>query len=369
VAQFPPIRITIAAIDRVSRTFRKIEGRTSVLRSKLAKIGRTAAVVSGALLSIGSSAAYAGTRLVTGFIDKASGLVDAADRIGITASRFQELALAAEQVGVTQGQLELAMRKFVKEGGKAYEFATKFADGIAGISDENLRARVLVKALGKSGQALGPLFKNGSRGIAAMVAEFHRLGSVQDDDTLRRAESLGDAFARIKSALGSVVGAGFSAFLPDLERGAAAMEKWLGDANNQQQTRRTFAAIADSFSQIARSVRDMTPGLETIASVLEFRNKVASYDPLFGSKAGILRGSSDINNHFRKAFQAAFDPSNPNGLAYRPTILTGRGHVSRIIVEAAPGVEARVAPGSSLAPGVEVKSKMGPVGVGATGRW
>jgi phage-related protein len=261
VASFPPIKITIAAVDRVTGVFRKIEGRTAGFKRAMATVGRVVAAVGAAMLALGVSAAYAGTRLVKGFIDKASGLVDAADRIGITAEAFQGLALAAEQVGVSQGQLELAMRKLVKEGGNAEEFATTFADRVAGIADPTLRAQFLVKTLGKSGQKLGPLFKDGSRGIASMVDQFRKLGAIQSEDTLRRAETLGDSFERIKAGLGGLAGDVFAKLLPSLERFSKGFEGFLADPAKRKM-------VIKFFEDLQRLASALAPSLETIAKAM-----------------------------------------------------------------------------------------------------
>lgn len=274
MAQFRPVRITITAVDKLTATLRRIENRTEGFKSRLASVGRVAAKITAGLLAIGGAAVYAGSRLISGFVDKASSLVDAADRIGITAERFQELALVAEQFGVEQGALELAMRKFVKEGGRAEDFATSFADGIAQIEDESLRAKVLVKALGRNGQALGPMFNDGARGIAAMVEEFRRMNAVQSEDTLRRADSLGDKWSRIQAAIAGVTGTAFTAFLPDLERAAAAMEKWLGDAANQAEVRKTFETIAETFRQMAAAA----PTVNTMLTA--FNKTIAAWNAL-----------------------------------------------------------------------------------------
>lgn len=265
MAQLKPIKITIAAIDRVSATFRRIEGRTSGLRSTMAGVASSVAKLSAALFAIGGAAVYAGTRLVTGFIDKASGLVDAADRLGITAAKFQELSLVAEQFGITQGQLEVALKRFVKEGGNVDELFGSVADRVARISDETLRAEALVKAFGRTGQDLAPMLSRGSRALGEVGERLRAIGAFQSEDTLRRARELGDAFSRIRSGLAGLVGQGFEALLPGLERATAAIETWLMVPANRDRIVGFFRDVGESIATIADPET-----IKNLATILSF---------------------------------------------------------------------------------------------------
>jgi len=79
----------------------------------------------------------------------------------------------------------------------ASDVLTDLADPIAAIGSDTERTGVLVDLLGRSGARLGPLFTQGSAGIARVRGEFEALGGGLSEEAIADASALGDAWDRL----------------------------------------------------------------------------------------------------------------------------------------------------------------------------
>ena len=92
------------------------------------------------------------------------------------------------------------------------------ADPIASIGSDAERTGVLIDLLGRSGARLGPLFAQGSEGVAAARAELAALGGGLSDEAVQASADLGDAWDRLDTVALSLRGRLAVLVLPALER-------------------------------------------------------------------------------------------------------------------------------------------------------
>jgi hypothetical protein len=192
-------------------------------------------------------------------VDTLSEIGDAAKSIGLSTDALQELRVAAVQSGLSIGQLDSAMRRYVQsvdelrrgrgEGGdalarlgiSAVDASGKFksaqtifnetADVISDMSDQTAASAAAIDIFGESGAKMLPVLNNGSAGLKKMAAEARKLGIIIDADLIRRADEAGDELELLEQIVSTQVTValadlapiliGIAGFLADVATGAA----------------------------------------------------------------------------------------------------------------------------------------------------
>jgi hypothetical protein len=177
---------------RVTRDFDRMNGNISAGFSKLA-------AVAAAAFSVTAMVAFAKKA-----IEAADSIAEAAERAGVSASSFQELAYAFKLSGVNSEALEKALLQLARRAGGASEEADEtsdalnklgisvrdiqgmkpddifklIADRIAAIKDPMQQATIAYALFGREGQRLLPTLRGGSIEFARLAAEaeFDRIG-------------------------------------------------------------------------------------------------------------------------------------------------------------------------------------------------
>lgn len=215
---------------------------------------KTAAIAGLGTLGIGLGLGQIASS-VRSVVAEAAGLVDTADKIGVTTTALQELRFAGKQAGVEIGTLDNALAFFSKTigdasrgGGELHDILEAngiairdqagnvrplndlfldYADLVARAGSAQERNLLVTKAFGRSADEMGNMFQDGAKGVRAATDEVNRLGGVIEDGKLRRIAEIDDqwdAFAttldtKVKSAVLDAV-----TYLTDLDAHIRAVE-------------------------------------------------------------------------------------------------------------------------------------------------
>lgn len=211
------------ALDRANGTANK---RARQIETRFSQMNRSVSASFASFgkgLGAGALAALAPMALLQtalNEIEKASHLVDTADKIGLTTTALQELTFGFEQAGVEASTFETSMAQFSKRIGEAATrggqladiFATngvalrdsngqirssesllaEYADLVKNAASEQEKMLLVTEAFGRAGGDMLNGLNQGASGIRNMKAEAEKAGGVIDEQLLRRAEELGD---------------------------------------------------------------------------------------------------------------------------------------------------------------------------------
>jgi hypothetical protein len=253
-----------AARDAVStasaamqRTFSNLQKGANRAVSEIFNLRNAAAV-----LAVGALVAF-----VKANVKAAAEIDDTSQRLGISATKFQELSFAAKLAGIEQEDFTKAFEQFNKrigdfsgnitgsqkalgqlgltmadlKGKTPDEQFALVADGFKKIEDPALRATLAADLFGKSGIKLLNVLTDGSAGLKKYAEEAHKLGFILSDETIKKAAQADDEFDRIGKSL-KIAGINIAAgFLP----GLTEIRKIFTSQDFQDGVRKTSAALAD----------------------------------------------------------------------------------------------------------------------------
>ena len=202
---------------------------------QMTAFGKSVAIGGPALAGIGAAIITPILAASKNFADFGDNLDKVSARTGIAVESLSELGFASEQSGASIADLEKGIRGLQKgmfdakrgagemlfaleELGLEYEDLKDLSpedqfeligDRLADIKDDSIRAAVSMKAFGKAGSALLPLFGN----IKSLREEARALGITMTAETAKDAAELTDAlnrldkvFLAIKISIGAAVG-------------------------------------------------------------------------------------------------------------------------------------------------------------------
>lgn len=193
-------------------------GLMSSLNSGLSIVAKGAAASAAAITAVGTTATAAAIAAVNHFAASGDEINKMADRTGASVEALSELRYAAGQSGASLEDLEAAMRAVARKGGAGdpTTLLDEIADELAAIDDPTERAGRALELMGKSATKLLPLMNNGAAGVRALRDEARELGLSFDKTAADNATAFGDAWDRVKSALGGVTFAIGGALAPGL---------------------------------------------------------------------------------------------------------------------------------------------------------
>jgi hypothetical protein len=217
---------------------------TRSLRSLTGFATSFASAMTGVGLAIGG-AQFA--QLVRQATDAADNIGDLADRAGIGTTQLQAFSFAARSVGVDTEGMVTGITKLNRTLGEAAagnkaaiqsftDMGVAFQEGgalrttdevIRSIADRIQRAgsvaeqtRIAVEAFGKSGGALVPIFRDGSKGLDELIARLKEMGVIVDERTLKEADDLQKKFDELSSQIQTTTIKAIMALKPQLEAAA-----------------------------------------------------------------------------------------------------------------------------------------------------
>ncbi len=190
--------------DKIAQGLRNATGRLRAFGNVAASLAGSFAGfagISGSIFSIVGASKH--------FADLGSQMHDLAMRTGLTADNMSELKYAADQTGTSIDVVEKGLRAMEKNGINPKKF-DEVLKAISEIADEAERTQAALAIFGKFGTQLLPMAGE----LPQLRAEARALGVSISPRQADRADELGDAFGRLKSALSGVMMQVGSAFAP-----------------------------------------------------------------------------------------------------------------------------------------------------------
>jgi hypothetical protein len=235
------------------------------------------------------------------FVDYASEVVDASDRLGTTTDDLTSLKFAAEQSGASFETLTKALGKFnltmagAKSGSKGTLDAFKklgltvedldgksfseqlelIAGGFEDVDDRAEKAAIANQLFGKAGRDLIPLLNEGAEGLQKFREEAEAAGLVLGDDGARKAEAFGDSLAKLQAVAHMAFINFGSAILPVIE----SLSRWM------QQINRGAVAVS-GFIAANRGI--IIAGAQVIGVMIGLSLAVVALSYVFSGLAAIL---------------------------------------------------------------------------------
>lgn len=287
---------TNKAAGQIESRFAAMNSKLSGLTSGLAKglaAGFLGGLAGGAVMQMLDQIPTA----VRSIVASGAGLVDTANKVGLTTTALQELHLAANQGGASLEDMDKALGVFAKNLGQASQgqgellkilqannvalrdqsgqmrpasdLVRDYAELIRRAGSEQERARITTVAFGRSGADLANVFRDGASGIEQAAGAARRLGAVIDDATLQRVAELDDKWEAFATTMETTVK---SAVLNSVT--------WLDDLVDRIQQ---VGGAMDQFRK-EQAGEALSPGAMIGA---------AAGDPKAGAKAAILSGMNN----------------------------------------------------------------------------
>lgn len=267
-------------LDFDASGFQRFEKQIGSITSKLSSTAGLFAVWVGAAAGIAV--------LTNEAVDQADALKDLGDELGTSTQAIQQLGYAAQLSGSSAEAMQTGLgmlNRTIGEAitgneGAAQAFAklgisVKGADGQARATDDVFfdlsdamakiespaqRAAVGMQFFGREGRKMGPLLAQGSDAIRALGEEAVAAGAVFDGSFVDRAAALNDLFDGIRARFTGIRNTIANAFLPQMIRGAKAVEAFF---KVMQPT--LLSAFESAVRVIAAPLRALGDGIGFVA--------------------------------------------------------------------------------------------------------
>lgn len=328
----PPIKITIKAIDRISKTFRGIQKSSKRLENGFKKVSNRVRLLSsavgiprltkafkrlgGAMGRAGALAGQIGRRMAVGMsaaalaigalINKTATLGDnlakSADRTGLTVKAYQELGFAARRAGMSQAEFDKTVTLMVRNVGdlknnmgtlttalKKYDPALAAAlkgskgtaeamdimfEAVDKIEDPTLKASIATAAFGRNGAKVINLLKDGPEGVKKLREEFRALGGAMSEEGARNSEKFQDSMEDLKTSLGSITNAIAETLLPALTKLIKELQSFFSDPSTRAQIKEFMQSFADGVPSVKAIKEGIVKFIDGVKPLASFVGKV-----------------------------------------------------------------------------------------------
>lgn len=258
-------------------TFGGLGSAADAVGSALGALGDVVKTVATSIAAVGGvvGATAAGIfALAKSSAEAADSAGKAAQKIGVNAKAYQELAFAAKLADVEQDALQAGLKalnkNIVEAAGGNQDLAAAFAsvgvklktsgvltnlqkfqlavgdiksvpktlitaeqailglaDAFKGAPDGPRKTALAMQLLGKTGSDLIPLLNSGSKEIVGLGNEAERLGLVFDDKAIKASEEFNDTLTTLEGAITGVKNSIGQVFLPELTTLAASLTEFI----------------------------------------------------------------------------------------------------------------------------------------------
>lgn len=301
----------------VAQVTGQMKGSLAQLQSGFALATRAAGFF-GIALSVKEAAEF-----VKHNIQTVGALGETAEQLGITTDMLQSMQYAATQSGISTEQLEASISKFSQRIGDAAaggnEAVMAFrnigvgildagnklrpteailldvASALSGIDDPARRAAAVVDLFGRTSQKLLPLLSGGAAGIRKFVDEAKSMGLVIGADSIKKADDVSDAWARL-GLVAEKTGQRISvALIPALNDVTKLMESIAGIETPEQKLDRLQKTLKDLNSANFGGGKVMTDRIkslrEEIARLQEDMSDANLISARMASRGGAAAGT------------------------------------------------------------------------------
>ena len=280
---------TKAAFDRVSKGLKTVGGTAKSAGIGIAKVG-LAATGTAAALAIFSQRNF----------EAIDSLGKTASKLGVNVELLQEMRFAAEQTGIAQNTLDMALQRFIRRVGEAAkgtgeakgalkdlgiqlkdgegnlrstrDILGDVADGIMNTESSSEQLRLSFKFFDSEGAALVNTLKNGKKGLEDYAREAQSLGFILDTETVANTEKFADQINIVKRQVTGFVQYTLTSFLPVLQNIATELSAVLKSA----------AMDNGGFKVLGREIAlSLVNALETVViTIAEVANALKSISTL-----------------------------------------------------------------------------------------
>lgn len=276
--------VTILGVEVSKNTLQAIQSFKQGLDSVVAKAKSLSLIATG-------FAAAAGL-MVKSTMDEVAALQTMSDKTGVSTQALQEWGYAAKQAGVSAGAVQGDLAKLQKQmmwtGKTGEEQMGKFADKLAGMSDQ--KAQAYGQAFGLSADTI-VILKQGSEGVAKLRKEANELGAVIPEDQIKRSEQFRQSLLKMTETFKGLRTHLAVAMMPALERITDLFTQFI------VKNREWIASKTESF------MNALVNAWEKIWSVIK---KVLSlFQPLI-DKFKEINTAMDDEEHLTHILQGAF---------------------------------------------------------------
>ncbi len=260
------------ASKSVSRATDKMSGAMRSFENRITTMQRAARRATGVVVLL---AGAGGMGLLTKrALAAADSIQKVSDKVGVNTDNLQELRFAAEQTGVAQNTLDMALQRFARRTGEAAQGSGElkdtlaqygiqlrdtegrqrsvmdvlrdYADVIRDAESDQERLRLAFKGFDSEGAALVNTFRRGREGLADYAAEIQKTGAIMDRDMIDRAVKAKDELEKLERVAGTNLQIALAELAPVLIK----ITRWL-------------AEVATKASRAARAISDMISGADT----------------------------------------------------------------------------------------------------------
>jgi hypothetical protein len=309
---------TKAAFDKVSKGLKSVGSGAKMAGIGVAKVG-LAATGAAAALAIFSQRNFEA-------IDR---LGKTASKLGVNVELLQEMRFAAEQTGIEQRTLDMALQRFIRRVGEAAkgtgeakgalkdlgiqlkdnegnlrstrDILGDVADGIMNTESSSEQLRLSFKFFDSEGAALVNTLKNGKKGLEDYAKEAQSLGFILDSETVANTEKFADQVNVVKRQVTGFVQYTLASFLPVLQDIAKELSGILKDAAMQN----------GGFKVLGREIAiNLVKALETvvilIANVANSLKSISTFG--FGEPIADVQALHDTFHNLKLRILAVKEP-------------------------------------------------------------
>lgn len=310
----------------MGRAARAAEKRAKEINKHVAGIGRTV------VASLGAAVSY---QAIRNSIQLGDELAKAANKSGIAAKDFTELAYAARSSDIELAALSTSIRKMqivlaqASGGSKGAVDALRgigftleelsslspdkqferIGDAIGRIENPAVRAKAAVELFGKAGADLLPLFSKGAEGIRQAREEAVALGRSFSEEQLAKFEQADDAFKRLNEsgkALASVLSLRLA---PALAAAADSLRILAGGATELEKVERKLEFLREAGGSLGALNLGFDDKLPTFALPSDIEKRIAELEKRRRALSEPLR----THNRGARLFASGEQDSGPSG--------------------------------------------------------
>ena len=271
--------------DPANRKLQETDAQAEKVGNTLTRVAATAAKWGAAIAAGATAAGGALFALSKRVADTAGYIDDVTQKMGIGTTAFQEYQYAAEQLGISQNQMEKALGRLNQRLGMAERGNVKYAEALRELGvtsrdtdeafvqaieslhrmeDSQKQAALAADLFGVMlARDLMPAIQAGGEELLNLRNRAHQLGKVMSEETVQAGASFGDALTDIQTILGGIAQDIAAKVLP-------TFAKWLTwIAENLPKAWAVFQFLGEVIEIVVRHTsKALRPWVDLIRSIL-----------------------------------------------------------------------------------------------------